>query len=1015
MSDLFVTQVTTETPKVLIIGHNHAWCDFIARVVRAHGLEPEILSPNTATPDLIETLNSAYKAIVAWTYQDESSDLFETVLPMLMRNTTPVVGVFMGVTPPEKGLHVPKAWAQAASYQEYLIRLWQKKIGRWPIIAVSDVLLTTLHSDTKDVTPVIGLGTQLENELDEVVWHPIDTASLGSVLKKWLFNPHVPQEFHIMGIPVSLLETWSQTYQSASLAGLDSNFSQDLIQITNTAAVFSGWQTEHIPLAQKSLGIKTEIERLIKSTLTEKKQNNDQVRTQTSEKTSTIHKKSTHLNKVQLPQSNDSQETALELIYKNNKKIDKSIKKAEYNIKQNESKASITEPLEEALSKKNQLGSRQINDEVWEQKLKTMFVTKRVESKVEHVKVSAVKTTNLLQRLQRRKGLFWGGLLITSFFVLAGLLAGTYWVTYTSAKSTIQKVWVSDSLFAKSSSPLDVKEFESRSVLANSLRFWLQKQTDWYSLFLGNDFFNDPRLYVALGDDLSKVIPAFTQWRQQYLDLLSGLFSPEQTISLTEATQVFAKSQELNDLLAQSQGRLKELKEADISPETAAKVDKTITTVADYRKSLNAYQSIYPLLSSLFGYEGKRTYAIVLQNEQELRPTGGFIQAVALATFDKGIMIDLQVKSVYDLDAQQTGTVKAPDDIKAYLGESQWFLRDSNWSPDFAISASQMAAFLERESNQKIDGVLGITVNGLKNLMTAIGPLDIPEYNELLTDKNIWERMEYHSEIQFSTPQAKADYGTVVLTKILRKLTALEPAQLSPTLAALGRSATNQDLQINLTNQAENSSIVSFGWSGVLVTPQCPAQFSDVPCVIDTIAQVEANVGVNKANYHIERQVTHDIVVQANEIVHKRRIVLKNTASSNAWPKGPYKSFTRFYVPTDSSLIGITVDGVAVDTKNIVQREEYGKKVWGLLTETPIQSQTTIELQYSKSYSPSAGFSYVFLSQRQAGTTTPVGVTVTYPDQLQPALIAPQARIQNQKIIFENGGVPSVFITIKFS
>ena len=67
----------------------------------------------------------------------------------------------------------------------------------------------------------------------------------------------------------------------------------------------------------------------------------------------------------------------------------------------------------------------------------------------------------------------------------------------------------------------------------------------------------------------------------------------------------------------------------------------------------------------------------------ELRPTGGFIGSYAIMTFDKGRLAEIVVNDVYTADGQLKGHVDPPEPIRKYLGEGGWFLRDSNWDPDF--------------------------------------------------------------------------------------------------------------------------------------------------------------------------------------------------------------------------------------------------------------------------------------------------------------------------------------------
>ena len=110
----------------------------------------------------------------------------------------------------------------------------------------------------------------------------------------------------------------------------------------------------------------------------------------------------------------------------------------------------------------------------------------------------------------------------------------------------------------------------------------------------------------------------------------------------------------------------------------------------------------------LIGQDQKRTYLVLLQNNNELRPTGGFIGSFAFLTFDKGKFVDFEVQDVYWADGQLKGHVEPPSELKKYLGEANWYLRDSNWDPDFPTSAVKAQWFLEKETGRVVDGEWGL-------------------------------------------------------------------------------------------------------------------------------------------------------------------------------------------------------------------------------------------------------------------------------------------------------------------
>lgn len=97
----------------------------------------------------------------------------------------------------------------------------------------------------------------------------------------------------------------------------------------------------------------------------------------------------------------------------------------------------------------------------------------------------------------------------------------------------------------------------------------------------------------------------------------------------------------------------------------------------------------------------------------ELRSTGGFIGSFAVLSFENGKLYDMPIYDVYDADGQLKGHVEPPKPIKNILGEANWYLRDSNFDPDFPTSARRAEWFMKKTLNLDLDGTIAVNVNTL--------------------------------------------------------------------------------------------------------------------------------------------------------------------------------------------------------------------------------------------------------------------------------------------------------------
>ncbi|MBU0578968.1 hypothetical protein KJ628_03275, partial [Patescibacteria group bacterium] len=149
---------------------------------------------------------------------------------------------------------------------------------------------------------------------------------------------------------------------------------------------------------------------------------------------------------------------------------------------------------------------------------------------------------------------------------------------------------------------------------------------------------------------------------------------------------------------------------------------------------------------------------------------------------------------------------------------------------------------------------------------------------------------------------------------------------------------------------------------------------------------------------------------------HKRVVSFKNKAQANAWPKGPYKAYSRFYLPLNAEFKSIKVNDLELADEQIIKSVELERQVVGVLTETAVKAETRLQLEYSLPYQEQTPFTYVFFDQKQPGAReTSPRVFLQYAPDLSPTLIAPQAEVQGDVIIFNpSKDIGHMFVGVTF-
>jgi hypothetical protein len=156
-------------------------------------------------------------------------------------------------------------------------------------------------------------------------------------------------------------------------------------------------------------------------------------------------------------------------------------------------------------------------------------------------------------------------------------------------------------------------------------------------------------------------------------------------------------------------------------------------------------------LLKLVGGNGKKTYLVLLQNNSELRPTGGFPGTYALVTFEDGYLKKIYVDDIYQIDANLRENIVPPLQMQHIT--PTWGMRDANWFADFPTSARKIEEFYQKESGGGVDGVLTVTPDVIAGMLKITGPIDMPEYDLTLGADNFLT--EIQNEVEYEADRSK--------------------------------------------------------------------------------------------------------------------------------------------------------------------------------------------------------------------------------------------------------------------
>lgn len=433
-------------------------------------------------------------------------------------------------------------------------------------------------------------------------------------------------------------------------------------------------------------------------------------------------------------------------------------------------------------------------------------------------------------------------------------------------------------------------------------------------------------------------------------------------------------------------------------------IEENVTSLAPL---LTVVENTIDTWPTIFGLEGKKTYMILFQNNMELRPGGGFIGSYGLVTLENGQLVDFTIHDVYEADGQLAKHVEPPFAFRRYMGAAHWFLRDSNYAIDFPQNGATAAQFLQLETGENVDGVIGIDTYFLKNILSAVGPVAVPDYNEKVTADNVYPLTQKYVEKDFFPgSKQKKDFLQSVANGITQKL-ATEQVPYKALVAALGNSLAEKHVLFYFTDPTIQTvytvnNVSSSLWDG-------RTQGQDM--LLDYLGVIDTNVGGNKANYYVKRILDHAVkLTTTGEVQGIVSATYTNASTNESAFGGDYQNYVQFLLPKGAIVDTVLIDGKTVQatvaitdpkvytegnfkppTQLEIEKSRQGEKeVVGMFVVVSKGSKKELSLGYHipKAFSPSApSFTYDVRLFKQPGTDAdPYTFTLSYPSSLTPVV-----------------------------
>jgi hypothetical protein len=369
------------------------------------------------------------------------------------------------------------------------------------------------------------------------------------------------------------------------------------------------------------------------------------------------------------------------------------------------------------------------------------------------------------------------------------------------------------------------------------------------------------------------------------------------------------------------------------------------------------------LLPPLFGYPQRAEYLVLLQNSDELRPTGGFIGTFGLLAVDSGDIVKFETHDIYHLDMpiKDRINVTPPWPLEKYLGVPKWYMRDANWSPDWPVAAGQINWFYLNENKllpdpypvKDFNFVMGLTPKFITGLLKLTGPITVEgvEYDE----NNFVDLLQYRVEKGYekvgeSSWQRKEVIGEIS-KQIKIKLLNMPINKWPDIMEVLSKSAGSKDIVLSSGSQVLEQIIKNIGIGGEV--KQLKGDFLMV---------VDANMAALKTDAVMTRNIEYSIE-QKNDGLFANVNVNYTHNGDIDWKTSKYRSYTRVFVPQGSILIKSSGQSQG----DVYVNKELNKTYFGAFVEVPPHQTASLRFYYKLPPRIVDLHKYQLYIQKQAG------------------------------------------------
>jgi hypothetical protein len=350
-----------------------------------------------------------------------------------------------------------------------------------------------------------------------------------------------------------------------------------------------------------------------------------------------------------------------------------------------------------------------------------------------------------------------------------------------------------------------------------------------------------------------------------------------------------------------------------------------VSELDDLVATLSKAQGALAVAPAMLGANGPRRYFLAVQNNAEVRGTGGLIGAYAVLHVDRGRITRQRVGSNLDFRESPTPVVDLGPEFAAHYDadSSRAVWPAAVLTPDWPSASRIIAGLWRAQTGDRIDGVIGIDPLAMAEILRVTGPVRLGSLTigaENVVDFVMRDEYAMFEGRNDERKRLLADLAAATYDGVTSG--GVEAASLLGALTAAGE---NGHLQVWASAPAEQRVVATSRLAGAL--PGTQAAFLSV---------VSNNATGNKSDYYIRRRVAYQRQGDGSARVS---VTLRNLVAPDKVPpivtlradrqtfkpaRGSQRQIITLYVAAGAGIRDVRVNGRAPGVGEVTMGTERG-------------------------------------------------------------------------------------------